>query len=803
MGVTVAVTRVVCNVAPGNQDITTVDLGGHTPKAAQFILTHAISDGVAAANAVFSYGAATGSTERWVFSVWSQDNVGTTNTGRLFRTDACIVKTDGTNGVVEAQADFVFFIPNGVRINWSNAPASAFLLTVVFYAGSDLLAHAGTFQASGVVNNTVDINTVGFEPDVVHFCSYLNSSAAPQSLTNGWYSIGVAINDGADTQNSWGIFLRDAQLTSQAFATISDIYALVEAGSVGVIWGGEVGSFDANGFSMTSRLSGAAYQVGFLALAFNGAADFWTGIISTPTIVGTQVQGGPGFTPQFIMCGVTQMIAINTWYSDATAGSIGLSTFDEDDEYCNSIQDEDNVGTTDTQSLSDNTAVNLPNDDASAGHVAAFGSFYNDGWIWNFSVTEGTAVQDWALAIGRSATPAPVRLVTPTHHQSLGLSVLAFKPAITSYTVRGTLFDDQIASKMDNLSFEKHADGGWWSAQIVLNARLTDAEMWFEEGLNLNIEIYNPALVRIFRGFVNRVELSAGALSATRGPVLNVANRASVTYTPLLDATTATPIYGNETTTTIAEDADSQARFGIIEKVFASEPGRCLQTRAEQQRDTFLEELKEAKTSEDAGFSASNVTQIVLNVLGYRHRLGTYIHQNTAAAAVAIDTKIQQVLASDPNGLFSTDYTGIEINAFLVDQYENDNRIADDVIRDLVEIGGAVTNNRYLFGIYDDEKAKYAAIPTTAFYQHRIADKFRRIERFGTGELVRPWDVEPGQFLFFPDFLIGRTQPVALRDDPRYLFIESVSFSTPYDVQINGAQLSTIPQLLAKARTLE
>lgn len=399
-------------------------------------------------------------------------------------------------------------------------------------------------------------------------------------------------------------------------------------------------------------------------------------------------------------------------------------------------------------------------------------------------------------------TPA-VGAVLATQHQSLSLSVLAFKPTISSYTVRGQLFDDQIASKMDALSIEKHADGGWWSAQITLNARLTDAELWFEEGLNLNIEIYNPGLVRIFRGFVNQVDLSAGALSATRGPVLDVANRVSVMYTPILDATISPPIYGSETTTTIVNDTDSQARYGIIEKVFAAEPGRCLQAHAEQQRDTFLEELKDAKTSEDAGFSAQNVTQIILNVLGYRHRLGTYVHQNTTAATVQLSTKIEQVMASDPNTLFSTDYSDIEANAFLVNQFEDDNRVGDDVIRELVEIGGAATDNRYIFGIYDDEKARYNAIPTTALYQHRIADKFRRIERFGTGELVRPWDVEPGQFLFFPDFLIGRTQPTDLRNDPRYLFIESVSFSTPYDVQINGTQLSTIPQLLAKARTLE
>lgn len=413
----------------------------------------------------------------------------------------------------------------------------------------------------------------------------------------------------------------------------------------------------------------------------------------------------------------------------------------------------------------------------------------------------------WRAPAKAPAPPAPPVQPTPripvaSYHQGLNLTVLAFAPDISSYTVRGNLFDDQIAFKMDALSIDKHADGGWWSAQITLNAQLTNAELWFEEGLNLHIEIYNPALVKIFEGFVNQVNLSAGALSATRGPVLDVVNRLSVIYTPLLDATIAPPIYGAETTTTIVDDTASHVDYGIIENVFSAEPGRCLQTQAEQQRDTFLEELKDPKTSEDAGFSARNVTQVVLDILGYRHRLQTFIHQNVAAATVQLSTKIQQALGSDPNALFSTDYSDIDANAFLVNQYDNDNRTADNVIRELVEIGGAATNNRYIFGIYDGIKAHYNAIPTTALYQHRIADKFRRVERFGTGQLVRPWDVEPGQFLFFPDFLVGRAQPTALRNDPRYLFIESVSFSTPYELQINGTQLSTIPQLLAKARTL-
>lgn len=440
----------------------------------------------------------------------------------------------------------------------------------------------------------------------------------------------------------------------------------------------------------------------------------------------------------------------------------------------------------------------IPFEDADPEAGLSTGDF--DAWLWDRGYWE-----DWVYTVLPAITVSII--VPPSQHQSLALSVLAFKPdidtSVPSYDPRGELVDDQIAFKMNALSIERHAVGGWWSAQITMASRLNDAEQWFSEGLNRHIEIYNPGLVKIFEGFVNRVDLTIGTLSASIGPVLDVVNRLSVTYTPLLDATIAPPIYGAETTTTIVEDADSQARYGILEKVFSAEPGKCLQTQAEQQRDTFLEELKDAKTSENISLSAQNTVSVALDIQGYGRRLSTYIHQNTTAATVAINTKIEQALASDPNGLFSIDYSDVDANAFLTNQYIDDNQTAEQVIRGLVEIGGATLNDRYLFGIYDSRKAQYNAIPTDPLYQHRILDRFRRIEKFGTGELVRPWDIVPGQFLFLPDFLIGRTQPSALRLDPRYIFIENAAFGTPYDAQVSGSQLSTIPQLLAKARTLE
>jgi len=73
-----------------------------------------------------------------------------------------------------------------------------------------------------------------------------------------------------------------------------------------------------------------------------------------------------------------------------------------------------------------------------------------------------------------------------------------------------------------------------------------------------------------------------------------------------------------------------------------------------------------------------------------------------------------------------------------------------------------------------------------------------RVEAYGNGATVDPWDVLPARWVFLYSFLPGRGQPAALRDDPRFLFIESVRFSAPSTVQISGQKVSRIPQMIAR-----
>ena len=124
---------------------------------------------------------------------------------------------------------------------------------------------------------------------------------------------------------------------------------------------------------------------------------------STPTSTGNDSEAGPGFTPQFVMMLPTMAEAASTIYWDALGGGFGISTFDDDDEYCNSINYEDEVATSNTQSLSDDKAANLPDDDGSQGVEASFVSFDANGWTLNYTAVKANAKLWPYLAIGEAA----------------------------------------------------------------------------------------------------------------------------------------------------------------------------------------------------------------------------------------------------------------------------------------------------------------------------------------------------------------------------------------------------------------
>lgn len=381
-----------------------------------------------------------------------------------------------------------------------------------------------------------------------------------------------------------------------------------------------------------------------------------------------------------------------------------------------------------------------------------------------------------------------------SHTQSQSMSILCYKPTIGSYLPSGTLVDDNLGSRLNSLSFTIKAMGGYWSASFTINDRLVKLEDWLDR-LGYHIEIYSPSLIKVWEGFIVNAFANVGGASVERGPFTEIGNKVATVYSTV-DSTTTPPTVGMRAKTTYATDATSQGRYGIVEKHVSV--GGASATTAAQIRDVWLEENKKPTTGKTFNSnSGATDTGITIECLGYVWWLNSYVYNQTAnTGTLAISTILQNVLAADPNGVFSTDYSGITANAYAVQRYVNDDNLAWNYIKSLVSKGDT-NDNRYLFGIYNDRKAYYAAIPTEIKYLQRLADPKQRIE-LTNGIEVKPWDVRPGKWSQFTDFLIGKLQGDSLRDDERNVFIEQTTFSIPWSLSYTGSKVSTLDQKLSR-----
>ena len=135
MAVDIATVRAAATTSVETQDFTISGFG--TPKAAMFIVTKGVTDNTAAAGAMMAVGFTDGTRDK-CGTVHAKDANATSVTEATFSTAHCIFLIDDTGTL--ATATFDSWITDGVRIDWADAPPSAYLVTVVCFWGSGICA---------------------------------------------------------------------------------------------------------------------------------------------------------------------------------------------------------------------------------------------------------------------------------------------------------------------------------------------------------------------------------------------------------------------------------------------------------------------------------------------------------------------------------------------------------------------------------------------------------------------------------------------------------------------------------------
>lgn len=280
------------NTGTGNQDLTGTTF---TPKAAIVWFTR----GNNAADTFvegysLGYGFTDGTNSRCVCNV-SEDAQASSDAARILRNDSIIVVLNptGTLTTTDAQASFVQWNADGMRINWSDAPAAAFKFHVLYLGGADLTnVKVGDITITG--NGTaVGFAGVGFRPNLLlmvggHNLAVNSAAGTGASFTLGcWGSttfsgtgggsgglcVGVASEQGRTTMDTWqfvntGAPWIDLNATTGAFLSISSVTSL-----------------DSDGFSLTTSNFSVSTIRPYLALR---GPECFTALVTEPGSTGLQ-----------------------------------------------------------------------------------------------------------------------------------------------------------------------------------------------------------------------------------------------------------------------------------------------------------------------------------------------------------------------------------------------------------------------------------------------------------------------------------------------------------------------------------
>ena len=372
----------------------------------------------------------------------------------------------------------------------------------------------------------------------------------------------------------------------------------------------------------------------------------------------------------------------------------------------------------------------------------------------------------------------------------------------------GRLKDVDWATLSNSYTHTIGADIGFDSMSFSLSGSSNDIEDWLEGGLARHVTAYNKNLTVIWEGFVNSMSATIGSVSVKRGPLLDIVNRSRVDY-KTINWDVIPPSPGSPASTGYNGDADSQGRYGIFVEHISG--GEGTEAQVETLRDSYIEENKLPKTDQGVTLGSAGVPQITIECLGYYHLLSKYYYEQTSdAGTINASAKIIDVLGADPNGILagpSVFYRHIDTNTVQVPDYEDGTRKADGIIKDIISYGDS-SFNRYTFGVYEDQLPYYTQQTSTYWtepsYFHRISESPSVLYEYESAREVQPWDVRPARWLFISDLMLGLREPSGpanfydLREDPRSLFIESVNFSLPYNLKIEGGKLYKFEYRLAQ-----
>lgn len=298
----------------------------------------------------------------------------------------------------------------------------------------------------------------------------------------------------------------------------------------------------------------------------------------------------------------------------------------------------------------------------------------------------------------------------------------------------------------------------------------------------------------IWEGFVNKLTLRMAGLAFSVS-LDNLYNRVRVRYTPLDTSSTPPAVTAVTTRTTAVGDTPSQSRYGIKDLVLTA--GETTSTIANQITAAALAEYKQPRRSAELG--PSNDISLVVECLGYGHTLNWQIYNQTGSSGTqAANLEVAAIISSA--GQFIA-RTVISTNSVAIARYTDFDRTALEQLRAIAEQGSS-SNTRWLIQVLEGRTLYYKEASTTVAYNRRIAEPNREI--YKPGGAIVPYElVRPDNWLRVSDSALAETGGIgkpgsANALDPQLIYIETVSYSEPDNLQIAGSLGDSTQAMLAR-----
>ena len=397
----------IVNSGTGTQSITGV---GFRPKA--YILFYTKNDTLDTDSngkgSILSIGM-TDDVRQFCMASGSEDGQGTSDVGRRGFSDRVLANHEAQGSqYVEGEASHFSMDADGFTINITTEfiePTNP-IVSYIALGGDDLLVDVDTVDLAYTKDTLEDVTAPGFEPDVVitsYIGQFLNIDGDSINDDHS-FSLGWALNparQASNNQYSMMVASRDSQGPALTYARFDDTRAGIAHYDGADDAGYEIGNFDSDGFSVTTRLKNAPneYYMGYLALKLGTEPNVYSTARTTRTTIGDDVESGAGFEPIFLLS--IGSAAVTNANTNIAGCSMAIGFSDGTDTFAIMQHDENAADTTHTHNrVTDSQFMSAYSAAGSIDWQSTLSSFDPSGWTINYGDAAGGAYLNAFLAFG-------------------------------------------------------------------------------------------------------------------------------------------------------------------------------------------------------------------------------------------------------------------------------------------------------------------------------------------------------------------------------------------------------------------